>query len=108
MIPAVSLALSVEMLRDGGSLCASFQGANGSVYWLVLPIRLYGDDVGTYDPPVVVERPFAPVEMQVSWSHAKTILRQVEQSLPHEATWDWVEPMYACIEMQGNWRHCAS
>ena len=105
MLPSVALAIAVEMLRDGGSLCASFQGANGSTYWLVVPVRMSADfqtQLG-YGHPVVVERPFAPAEVSVLWPHAETLLRQVERLLPPSASRGWVEPMYECIRAGGNW-----
>ena len=34
MLPSIGLLLSVEMIRDGGSLAASFQGSNGAVFHL--------------------------------------------------------------------------
>jgi len=107
MLPSVAVAESVEMLRDGGSLCASFQGSNGSHYWLVLPIRLdvqgTGEPLG-YGAPIVVERPFAPEELQVSWQHAEIPLRQIERLLPPAAERKWVASMYQCIATQGVWR----
>lgn len=107
MLPSVGLAESTEVLRDGGSLCASFQGINGSRYWLVLPIRhgahKSGQSLG-YENPIAVERPFAPEEMQVSWTHAEALLRQFERPLPPEADRKWVQPMYDCIAKQGRWQ----
>ena len=104
MLPSIALANSVEMLRDGGSLCASFQGANGSRYWLVLPVRMSDDHSRLgYADPVIVERPFAPEELTVSWRHAEILLRQIERLLPPTAERDWVEPMYECIRAQGDW-----
>jgi hypothetical protein len=105
MLPTISLALSVEMLRDGGSLCAAFQGTNGSVYWLVLPVQFESGVVKGYSNPVVVERPFAAEEIQVSWSHAEVLLHQIEHLLPPSANRSWVQPMYEVIHNEG--KRCA-
>jgi len=105
MLPSVALAESIEMLRDGGSLCAAFQGSNGSHYWLVLRIKLGAGGMLQplgYEQPIVVERPGVE-ELQISWAHAEILLRQVERLLPPEADRKWVEPMYRCIARQGSW-----
>lgn len=60
MLPSIVVVNSVEMIRDGGSLAASFQGKNGSEYWLFF--RLLHRTLPTgilerlgYAKPVVVE-----------------------------------------------------
>lgn len=103
MLPSVVLALAVEQLRDGGSLCASFQAQNGSQYWLVLPVKLEGGDVKGYSQPVVIERPYAAEELQLSWSHAEMLLHQVERLLPESADRRWVQPMYEAIRKEGKY-----
>ena len=101
MLPAIALALSVEKLRDGGSLCAAFQGVNGAQYWLVLPVVLDGDEPRGYSAPILVERPFAPEEVQVSWEHAALLLDQVERLLPVGKSRSWIDPMYKAIQNRG-------
>ena len=106
MLPAIAHALSIEMLRDGGSLCASFQGTDGSQYWLLLPVVIAGPGTSAaahYGLPVIVERPFAPEELQVSWEHARLLLQPIEDLLPPNANRAWVQPMYDCIRAKGRW-----
>lgn len=101
MLPAIALAHGIEMLRDGGSLCASFQGANGSYYWLLLPLVLEGNNAIAYEQPVIVERPYAVKPIQISWAHAKTILHQVDVLLPATKDRKYVERMYEAIRNEG-------
>lgn len=104
MLPSIALTHSIEMLRDGGSFCASFQGANGSHYWLVLPVILEGSHVKGYAQPVLLERPYAPEEWQVSWPHAKSILHQVESLLRETQSRQYVARMYEIIDSEGSIR----
>jgi hypothetical protein len=101
MLPSITLAHSIEMLRDGGSLCASFQGANGSYYWLLLPVVLEGNNAIAYEQPVIVERPYAVKPIQISWAHAKAILHQVDVLLPDTKDRKYVERMYEAIRREG-------
>lgn len=104
MLPAIVLAHSVELLRDGGSLGASFQGANGMRYRLQLPIIVGGDGCRKYDQPVVYEAPYASYgvfAVELSWDHARVILRQVEAQLPEGADRSWLGPMYNAIRLEG-------
>ena len=101
MLPSVALALAVEMLSDGGTLCASFQGTNGAQYWLLLPVRIEDHSVVGYELPVAIERPFAPEEFKLSWPHAAVLLRQIERMLPDGANRRWVDPMYEAIRREG-------
>ena len=106
MLPSVALALAVEKLRDGGSLCASFQGSNGAQYWLVLPILLESGAMNGYSKPVVVEQPYAPEKLQLSWSHAEVLLHQVERLLPEGSDRRWIQPMYEAIRNEGKVTAC--
>jgi len=102
MLPSIALAHGIEMLRDGGSLCASFQGANGSYYWLLLPVTVLEEsNAVAYEQPVIVERPHAVKPMQISWAHATTILHQVDVLLPGTKDRRYVERMYEVIRNEG-------
>ena len=106
MLPAITLALSVEMLRDGGSPCAIFKCANGAQYWLLLPVILATDGSWTrlgYEQPVIVERSPGSGEIEISWEHAAIVLRQVVALLPAEEPRKWVESMARCIASHGQW-----
>ena len=80
MLPSFAALNSVEMLRDGGSLCASFQGSDSCEYWLLLRIRLatVGLDMTErlgYEAPVLVDRT-TQLETQLTWEHANALLGQ--------------------------------
>ncbi|MEK6347012.1 MAG: hypothetical protein V4764_06005 [Burkholderia sp.] len=82
MLPSIALCLGVKKIRDGGSLIASFQGSNGQVYWLMLPVNRVGPDVLGYYLPIVVERPFGGPDMEISWQHARMLFDQILKFLP--------------------------
>jgi len=105
MLPSIALLRSVEMIRDGGSLAAIFQGANGGEYWLFLEVRLRELPTGEaerlgYEEPVVVER-LTGVTTGISWQHAKILLGQMRPLLREEADRRWLEVMYECTQTNG-------
>jgi hypothetical protein len=105
LTPSFSLLLSVEMLRDGGSLAAMFQGADSAEYWLVLPVRTRELPSGSierigYDMPVLVDRQTGQ-EKQVSWQHARTILSQARAMLQAEDDRQWLEYMVETASKEG-------
>ena len=54
-----------------------------------------------YSQPVVVERPYAPQELLISWPHAKMLLQQVDYLVSERANRKYIERMYAAIQSQG-------
>ena len=94
------------MLRDGGSLCATFVGANSCEYALIVRIELASrgspDFESRYSAPVVVEGPIAATSIQVSWEHAAILLRQVVAMLPAGASRFWIAPMAECLARRGD------
>jgi hypothetical protein len=83
MLPSFVALNSVEMLRDGGSLCASFQGQDSCEYWLLLRIKLAEVDLNMterlgYDTPVLLDR-VTQLETQLTWEHAEAILGQAQR-----------------------------
>jgi hypothetical protein len=106
MLPSITRSDSVEMLRDGGSLCASFVGADGSQYWLLVPIDPASSDSASFEArryaePVVVDRPDAAKPIQVSWDHAAILLRQIVSMLPAGRPRSWIAPMTECLTRRG-------
>ena len=93
MIPAIGLVLNVEMIRDGGSLAATFLGSNGAEYWLLFKVKAgcslptAGDPL-SYEEPVVLERQ-PGIAVQISWEHARILLNQIRRDLrdPHHQEW---------------------
>ncbi len=79
----VSHILSVEKLRDGGSLVISFQADDSSEYWLMLPIKVSNGTFGGYLPPVLVNRT-TDIEVGLSWSVAKSWLQRLESYMTEE------------------------
>ena len=105
MLPSIAIVLSVEMVRDGGSLAAVFQGSNGSEYWLffeidyqVLPSR--GWERLGYKDPVVFERQTG-IKTALSWQHAKIFLNQMSPLLRADRDAKWLKLMQETAETQG-------
>ncbi|GAB2529178.1 hypothetical protein GCM10008940_34850 [Microbulbifer agarilyticus] len=64
MIPAISLLDDCEMLRDGGSLCFSFQDPSGTQWWLLTRRSESGDG---YSSPFL-QRYDLNVKVEIEWS----------------------------------------
>jgi hypothetical protein len=107
MFPSIARSDSVEMLRDGGSLCAVFVGADGSEYWLLVPIEQASSDSSSFETrryaePFVLDRPHSATPIQVSWEHASILLSQIVSMLPESAPRRWISPMTECLVRRGN------
>ena len=81
MLSPIGVVLSVEALRDGGSLAAIFQCLDSSVYGLLLKIDLFkNSDGGTerrgFLPPVLFDS-ISGIETAISWSQAQLLLSQI-------------------------------
>ena len=105
MLPSIALLSSVEMIRDGGSLAAIFQGPNGSEYWLFLKVRLRELPTGEverlgYEEPIVIER-LTGISTGMSWHHANILLSQMRPLLREEAHRKWLEAMYESTQANG-------
>ena len=105
MLPSIALVDSIEMIRDGGSLAAIFQGENGSEYWLLFKVSMRALPSGEterlrYERPVIVERQVGS-EIEISWQHAKILLNQMRPMLHEESHRQWLEAMYASAETAG-------
>ncbi|MBB6522277.1 hypothetical protein [Pseudoteredinibacter isoporae] len=74
----ISHILSVEKLRNGGSLIVSFQADDFCEYWLMLPIKVCQGISSGYLPPVLVNRTL-DIEVDLSWSVAKSWLHRLER-----------------------------
>ena len=105
MLPSIALVNSVEMVRDGGSLAAIFQGSNGAEYWLLFKVNLRELPSGEverlgYANPVVFERQVGD-ETEISWQHAKVLLNQMRPALREETHRKWLAVMCATAETSG-------
>lgn len=107
MLPSIAAVGAIELLRDGGSLSATFAGPNGAQYGLLMQVILeHGPDGGLiqrgYERPVVFERvEFREAdkigwqgvnEVELSWSHASILLHQMKPLVRDE-------PDARCLEM---------
>jgi hypothetical protein len=105
VLPSIALVLSVEMIRDGGSLAAAFQGGNGSEYWLFFRLVHRALPTGQlerlhYEQSVVVERPYGSAS-EVSWRHALVLLNQMRSQLRSASDLGWLETMVAVANAEG-------
>ena len=105
MIPPIAIVDSVEMIRDGGSLAATFHGTNGSEYWLLLKITLQelpsGETERTgYANPTLVDRALG-TSIDLSWQHAKTLVNQMRGLARDDESLKWLEIMDIAIDQKG-------
>lgn len=105
MIPPVGLVHSVEMIRDGGSLAAVFQGTDGCEYWVCLPVRQHRLPSGEwertgYKDPAVVDR-LAQRQLPISWQQAQVFLSQVRPLLHAERDFRWFQILSEAVQLQG-------
>lgn len=105
MLPSITFVNSVEMIRDGGSLAASFQGENGSEYWLfyrllhrTLPTGIF--ERLAYAKPVVVDRQVG-TEFEISWEQALILIHQIRPLLRTAQDDEWLDAMQATALAEG-------
>jgi hypothetical protein len=117
MLPPVSAINYVEMIRDGGSLEASFVGPNGSKYCLHFPLFVQVDSEGLrkrsgYMQPVVFERlefrhedSFewqSANEVEISWQHAQVLLQQFRKHPLNTQQEKWLKAMEDVAKAEGD------
>jgi hypothetical protein len=84
VLPPVTNVISVEMIRDGGSLAVVFGGSDSAEYWLFFPVRTESVDadhtrIAGWGAPEIHERRTG-LTTEISWQHAKTFIVQLK---PH-------------------------
>jgi hypothetical protein len=105
MIPPITQGLSAELVRDGGSLVATFLCANGSEYWLFFKVRLgelpsgQSERLG-YEEPQVIER-LSGETIAVTWQHAITLLSQIRPLLNGESDLRYLDAMTETAKVSG-------
>src|SRR5262245_21700002 len=105
MLPSIGLVMSVEMIRDGGSLAAVFQGSNGSEYWLFFPLRHRTLPSGVFErlgyaEPVVIERQ-TNTEIKISWQRAIVFIQQIRPLIRESGHEKWLEVMEEVAKAKG-------
>jgi hypothetical protein len=68
--------LSVEMLRDGGSLIVSFQSDDSCEYWFMLPIANITPRKPIFGTPILINRTTS-IEVDLSYSSAQAWLNRL-------------------------------
>lgn len=116
MIPPIAALVSIEMIRDGGSLAAQFVGTNGSGYELHFGLIQESEETAGfvrvgYAPPVVYERleirqdnrfEWRRIDqIEVSWEHASVLLHQLRSHLRNEEHRKWLETMEEVANTHG-------
>jgi hypothetical protein len=101
MLPPIDNFSAAEMIRDGGSLAASFHCTDGVQYWLYLEVILQpgsSERLG-YSQPQVVNR-LQGTAVTISWQHALALVHQL-QSLSSRPNDPWLSAMEESIKGQG-------
>lgn len=116
MLPSISALVAVEMIRDGGSLAATFSGLNGSKYGMHMQVISGRGPSGElirrgYERPVVFERIEvhdqqrwgweAINEVELSWQHAVALLHQLRPHVRSESDARWLAAMIECAKGEG-------
>ena len=104
MLPSIALVFGIEMIRDGGSLAAIFQGLDGGEYWVLLKVRLKViagviERLG-YEEPAVLDR-LNQREIAISWQHAQILLSQIAPFLDGERKRRWLNIMIEAVSANG-------
>jgi hypothetical protein len=105
MIPSINVVLSVEMIRDGGSLAATFLGSDGCEYWVFLPVRINKLASGEwqrtgYEEPVILDR-LTQRNIPITWQHAQIFLAQMLPLLRNESDLKWHAIMTEALSSKG-------
>jgi hypothetical protein len=94
MIPSVCRLARVEMLRDGGSLTASFENESSARYILLIPIHMSKEGALGYRSPVLIDcdpkkRPsntdgvfyseLCGPDTPISWAEARIVVEAIAQ-----------------------------
>lgn len=116
MLPSIVAVDSVEVLRDGGSLAATFMGHNGSRYGLHMQLISDRSPAGElvrrgYERPVVFERLEirepdkvaweAVNQVELSWSHAAVLLDQMRSHVRNDRDARCLEMMMESVAGEG-------
>ncbi|WP_144395075.1 hypothetical protein [Pleionea sediminis] len=72
----INHVLSVEVLRDGGSLVVSFQSDDSCEYWLMFPIESFDLKSPVFKEPVLVNRTTS-IEVGLSYNSAQAWLNRL-------------------------------
>ena len=104
MLPSIALVTSVERLRDGGSLCAAFQGSDANEYWLLLRVRLADSNslraIGFESP--LVSNLHTGVAHPISWEQAGVLIDQLKRLMHNEEWASILEKMTSIAQAAGN------
>ncbi len=95
---------SVEMIRDGGSLAACFQGSDGGRYWVFFEIcttTVAGrSQRHRYRTPIVLDRTSGQ-HFAITWRHALSFLDLVETFPLDEHSIRWLRIMREVAKTEG-------
>lgn len=117
MLPSISTVIDIELIRDGGSLAATFIGANAATYRLHFKLISSCSDDGQYtrhgyERPVIFES-FrfhfgedrvaweALSTVEISWQHALVFLHQLRGHVRDDSNFKWLEAMEEVAETEG-------
>jgi len=101
MIPQIGQLLSIEMIRDGGSLAMSFI-TKGTEFWLFFGVRFNNDNSERlgYCEPVIVNR-LIGTQTQVSWASALSLLTSAHQFVENVEDKNWLIVMESVAKSEG-------
>ncbi|MGF6227695.1 hypothetical protein QFZ27_001650 [Inquilinus ginsengisoli] len=123
MIPSVHAPVSIEMIRDGGSLTATFTSDEGKRFILFIGINTrkideaHRENLGYHSPIVIDADPSKRLpdtdsvvyselggpSVPISWSEARSILVQVSRLIGELTPWQekWLHKMRDVVNFDG-------
>lgn len=105
MIPHPNHLLSAELIRDGGSLGASFVDAKGYSQRLMFVVRRrnlssgYSEREG-FEPPVLLDQ-LTDTVIHLTWSAASTLVRALQPLARVERDRMWLQAMLDVAAAEG-------
>ncbi|MDG9671270.1 hypothetical protein ONV78_26285 [Hahella sp. CR1] len=93
----ISHILSVEELRDGGSLIVSFQSDDSCVYWLMFPKAGYEGEKVVFGSPALINRTTS-IEIKLDWSSANAWLHRLETYIVNGEHRNLIDKMQGVID----------
>jgi hypothetical protein len=105
VLPTIGTVLSAELIRDGGSLCASFVGTDSASYWLFFKLVIVDTSPGYreakhYATPVIGDR-LSGTSISITWDHAKAMLSEISSLLSKPTHHEAVDSMLDIAQNEG-------
>lgn len=107
MIPSISRLHGAELVRDGGSVGATFADNEGALHWFIFPVERVADPgdgssrrVG-FSLPVLVNRSTG-LEFSMPWASARDLVARLEDFATTDSDRTWLNVMSQIAHGEGS------